>query len=126
MSASWAVGNTVADRITALRDSSARFVLLMAGNSFIEIFEYSTPEPKLVGNGRKVCDHGITHICLDVIDIDAEYSRLKASGMQFHCPPQDYEGGIRLTYGRDPDGNVIELQEIQRRDNPIHLSGLEE
>jgi hypothetical protein len=31
--------------------------------------------------------------------------------MEFNCPPQDLSGGVRATYGRDPDGNVVELQE---------------
>ena len=44
---------------------------------------------------------------------DAEYERLVAAGMTFHCaPPQLGAGMIRATYGRDPDGNIVELQEI--------------
>ena len=57
---------------------------------------------------RPVCDHGITHIAFEVDDLDAEYDRLKAAGMRFHCPPQNL-GVSRVTYGRDPDGNVLEL-----------------
>ena len=41
-------------------------------------------------------------------DVDAEYQRLTAAGMRFHCPPQDL-GGARTTYGRDPDGNVVQV-----------------
>jgi len=40
--------------------------------------------------------------------------------MTFHCPPQDL-GGVRTTYGRDPDGNVIELQEVCEPGHPIAL-----
>jgi len=47
-----------------------------------------------------------------VTDLDAEYARLKAAGMTFHCPPQSIGMDVRTTYGRDPDGNVIELQEV--------------
>jgi hypothetical protein len=32
--------------------------------------------------------------------------------MRFHCPPQAAGKGIRATYGRDPDGNVVELLEV--------------
>ena len=28
---------------------------------------------------------------------------------------------VRTTYGRDPDGNVIELQEVLNPDSPIAL-----
>jgi catechol 2,3-dioxygenase-like lactoylglutathione lyase family enzyme len=118
----WPVGSEVADRITGLRDSSARAALLQTGNAMIELFEYDSPRPSPGDPERPVCDHGITHICLDVTDLDAEYERLGSAGMTFHCPPQDLGDGIRTTYGRDPDGNVIELQEVERRDHPIALA----
>ena len=95
--------------------------MLKAGNAMVEIFEYDSPTPKKGDRRRPVCDHGITHICLDVKDVDAEYERLKAAGMTFHCPPQDLGPIVRTTYGRDPDGNVIELQEIMQTDMPIAL-----
>ena len=69
---------------------------------------------------RPVCDHGITHICLDVADIDAEYERLKSAGMMFRCPPQGM-GGLRATDGRDPDGNVVELLELTDASSPMAL-----
>ena len=53
-------------------------------------------------------------------DIQAEYERLSAAGMRFHCPPLDM-GAVKATYGRDPDGNVVELQEILTEDSPIAL-----
>jgi hypothetical protein len=40
--------------------------------------------------------------------------------MRFHCPPQNL-GGARTTYGRDPDGNVVELQEITDPASPMAL-----
>jgi hypothetical protein len=69
---------------------------------------------------RPVCDHGITHLCLNVTDIDKEYERLNAAGMRFHCPPQ-HMGALKATYGRDPDGNVVELLEVTDAKNPIAL-----
>ena len=109
--AGWPVGAEVADNITGLSGSSAQVAMLRAGNSFIELFQYASPAASPGDPDRPVCDHGITHICLDVTDVDAEYERLTAAGMRFHCPPQDL-GGARTTYGRDPDGNVVEIQEI--------------
>lgn len=117
----WSVGFERADKITGLQGSSARMAMLSAGNAMIEIFQYSSPTPKGGDCRRSVCDHGITHICLEVVGIDAEYERLKKMGMEFHCPPQDFGRGIKATYGRDPDGNVIELQEISNDDHPMAL-----
>ena len=96
-----------------LEKSAARQVMLKSGNAYLEIFEFRSPPPHPADPERPVNDHGYTHFCVDVTDIDAEYERLSAAGMQFHCPPPRLGGGsIRATYGRDPDGNVVELQEI--------------
>jgi len=107
----WPVGTEALDNITGLRDSSARVAMLKAGNACVELFEYATPTPQTAPSNRPVCDHGITHLCLQVTDIDAEYARLSAAGMKFHCPPQPVGDTLRATYGRDPDGNVVELLE---------------
>ena len=68
----------------------------------------------------------VTHIYgFDVKDIDVEYERLVNAGVKFHTPPpkSDQLGGgkIRATYGRDPDGNVIELQEVLDPNSQIRL-----
>lgn len=108
----WTAGNTIADRIIGLRDSEARVVMLRLGKVRLELFEFHHPTPRTADVSRPACDHGITHLCLAVADIHAEYERLRAAGMEFHCPPQDVAGEtIRATYGRDPDGNIIELIE---------------
>ncbi|HKV56473.1 MAG TPA: VOC family protein [Candidatus Binataceae bacterium] len=117
----WEIGTESADQITGLKDSAARVAMLKAGNACIELFEYSAPIPKASEPMRPVCDHGVTHICLDVADIDTEYERLKAAGMTFHCPPQGL-GALRATYGRDPDGNVVELLEVKDANSPMRLT----
>jgi catechol 2,3-dioxygenase-like lactoylglutathione lyase family enzyme len=116
----WEPGAEAADKITGLKNSSARMVMLKAGNACIELFEYSSPLPHPGDPNRPACDHGITHLCLDVRDIEAEYERLKAAGMLFHCPPQKM-GTVSATYGRDPDGNIVELLEVEDASNPMAL-----
>lgn len=108
----WPAGTEIADQVTALHGSAARAAMLHAGNAIIELFQYDSPPPRPGDPKRPVCDHGITHICVDVKDLDAEYARLKAAGVTFHCPPLEIGMGIKTTYGRDPDGNVIEFQEV--------------
>lgn len=112
----WEVGDEKLDSITGLKDSSARIVMLKCGNACVEIFEYITPTPKSSDQGRPVCDHGITHICLQVTDLQSEHERLSRAGMNFHCSPQEV-GDLGVTYGRDPDGNVIELLEAPADSN---------
>jgi catechol 2,3-dioxygenase-like lactoylglutathione lyase family enzyme len=108
--ASWPEGTEDADAIVGLPHSAARVVALWAHNVHIELFEYTQPTPRKRPTDWRVCDYGITHLCLDVTDIDAEYRRLRARGMSFTAPPRTIFA-VRSTYGSDPDGNRIELQE---------------
>ena len=121
----WKQGNRMIDGIVGLHDSAARSAMLRANNTHIEVFEYSNPPGAPVDPARPVSDHGYTHFCIDVSDIDAEYERLSAAGMTFHCPPPSSDelggGSIRATYGRDPDGNVVELQEVLDPAHPMYL-----
>lgn len=111
---SWQQGTAGIDAVTGLKDSAAKVALLRLDNAFLELFEYSSPDPRSGDPRRPVCDHGITHLCVEVTDIDAEYERLSAAGMIFHTAPVTGGGGVRATYGRDPDGNVVELLELSR------------
>ena len=97
--------------------------MLQAGNCFLEFFEYLTPRGAARDPDYPVCDTGLTHIGLNVTGIDAEYERLSANGMRFHKPPIDVgpPGTLRATYGRDPDGNVIELVEVFSAQHPYYL-----
>ncbi len=127
METSWA-DRPMIDDIVGLKNSAAKQAMLRAGNTHVEVFEYSSPEPVAGDPNRPVCDHGYTHFCLDVTDIDAEYERLLAAGMTFHTPPPPLSklgsGKIRATYGRDPDGNVIELQEVLDTSIPFAMDHL--
>ena len=101
--------------ILRLKGASGRVALLRAAAMQIELFEFSCPVPRGGERDRPVCDHGITHFCIEVHDIDATYRRLRDSGVVFHCEPLDFLGGARATYGRDPDGNVFELLEVREK-----------
>lgn len=113
----WQQGNDSADAVTGLKNSAAQAAMLKLGNAFLELFEYQAPAPRTVGADRPVCDHGITHIALQVDDLEAEYRRLSAAGMRFHCAPIS---GFPAVYGRDPDGNVVELMQVAE-DSPMRL-----
>jgi catechol 2,3-dioxygenase-like lactoylglutathione lyase family enzyme len=111
LESAWNGGNPVADAIFGLKGSAVKMAMLRTANAYLEIFEFDNPVGRAGDPDRPVCDAGITHICLSVSDIDGEYARLTAAGMRFHCPPQPASGIGRATYGRDPDGNIIELLE---------------
>ena len=111
------------DKIVGLKASATRTALLRAGNTHIEIFQYLSPKGKNPAGERPACDVGLTHVAFDVVDIDKEYERLKAAGVTFHTPPQ-HVGTFKATYGRDPDGNIFELQEVLDSKHPVALTNL--
>ncbi|MFQ5635256.1 MAG: VOC family protein [Gammaproteobacteria bacterium] len=107
----WPAGTAEADTMTGLENSAARAVMLKLGDSFLEVFEYSSPAARPLDPDRPVCDHGISHVCLLVRDLHGEYARMRAAGMRFHSEPLAQDSGF-VVYGRDPDGNVVELIEF--------------
>ena len=107
----WPPGTRAADEVMGLRDSSGRAAMLRLGDVRLELFQFATPVPRSADAARPVCDHGITHLCLQVDDVDREYERLRALGVPFSSAPRKVGPGTRATYGRDPDGNVVELLE---------------
>jgi catechol 2,3-dioxygenase-like lactoylglutathione lyase family enzyme len=105
-------GFTPFEAVVGLRDVRVRVAQLRAGNLHIEMFEYEHPAPA-PGQSLRACDVGIRHICFDVTDIDAEYTRLKAAGVAAISEPQTIgDTGVRAVYLRDPDDNIVELQEV--------------
>jgi len=97
------------DTILGLDAAKGRVALLRVGSFQIEIFEFASPKPVPAPPARPVCDHGITHFCLDVDAIEALCERLRRAGAAFHCDPLHFPGAGRATYVRDPEGNVFEL-----------------
>lgn len=98
--------------VVGLPGNRARVAHLTAGNVHIEVFQYLDPVPR-PGEARPAQDVGIRHLAFDVTDIDAEYARLKAAGVPSLSEPQNMGPfGLRSVYLRDPDHNIVELQEV--------------
>jgi predicted enzyme related to lactoylglutathione lyase len=45
---------------------------------------------------------------LDSDDVDADFERLTAAGVEFMEQPTDY-GGLRIATLKDPEGNIVQL-----------------
>jgi glyoxylase I family protein len=100
-----------ADAIWGLRGAAARMAILRSRRGFIEMFEFLSPPAEAAPGRPRINAVGLSHLCVQVEDIDAEYARLAAAGVPFQCEPKSFPGLCRATYGRDPDGNIIELVE---------------
>jgi len=53
--------------------------------------------------------------CIDLLvgDVDSVYRRLVGKGVEFSKEPHDAVWGARIALLKDPDGNVLQLTEIQ-------------
>jgi catechol 2,3-dioxygenase-like lactoylglutathione lyase family enzyme len=98
--------------IVGLQNTQLQSAAFNLGNLHMEVFCYHNPKPQ-PGEKRPASDVGIRHIAFDVKDIFTEYERLKAAGVEFISPPQHVpEGKCTSVYFYDPDGNIVEMQEL--------------
>lgn len=103
------------DEIVGVPNSAASSKMLVAGNCYLELFRYSNPKPDDSAVASDPFTNGYTHFCVDVVGIEEEVERLAGLGMTFErahgrAKPVDV-GIVKALYGRDPEGNLIELQE---------------
>lgn len=103
--------DTHAERAIGLTGIKAKMAMLKAPNAFVELWQYSQPEPEDLRS--RPCDYGYPHFALQVDDIQAEYDRLSAHGMEFVGDVVHFGDDASAIYGRDPCGNIIELYEIK-------------
>jgi 3-oxoacyl-[acyl-carrier protein] reductase len=101
----------VAEQVLGVAGTTTRCALMRAGNCFLELFEYLTPQSEGNPARRRPCDYGIAHLAFQVSDIDAAFERFVAAGGSAHHPPVQV-GEARSIYLRDPFGNIIELMQL--------------
>jgi catechol 2,3-dioxygenase-like lactoylglutathione lyase family enzyme len=85
----------------------------------IEIFEFTPGDNTQVHHWNKP---SITHLTLDVKNLNIWYRTLKAQGVNFLCEPQ-CTCGNDWVFLQDPDGNLIELIDLKINYPIIRLLG---
>jgi len=105
----WDESNEAFRKSHAVRESAGRVVMIRRDASRLEIFEYRKPAPRPDIPARANADLGIAHFSIEVREIAKEYERLLAGGMKFQSGLVVQTPTIQMAYGRDPDGNIIEL-----------------
>jgi len=114
------------DLATGLEKSAARGYMMKGHNCYLELFEFSAPEPtEAVTHLPSADEPGIRHLAFFVDDCWAEYERLQElGGIAMGVPAGDDEHGFAV-YCRDPFGNIIELAEIpDPAECPTRLPGV--
>jgi catechol 2,3-dioxygenase-like lactoylglutathione lyase family enzyme len=86
---------------------SGTIIFISLGGTQIELF--GTGEAGAAPASDRAV--GFKHLALSVDDIDAEYGRLKAAGVEFGMVPTTVESGLRIAFFKDPDGNALELMQ---------------
>ena len=99
------------DAMTELVGAECEMIMLKASNLFIEIFEFRSPQVDDSGE-RLLCEHDFTHLALEVQDVHLAWNELGEAGVRWHQPPQEMSTGYLMCYGRDPFGNVLEIQQV--------------
>lgn len=95
------------DRVAGMADVRFDGGWLRLSNAELEFWQYHQPQTTPAAR-RALNAPGWNHVCFESDDLDADYQRLLALGIELHGPPQDV-GSATVLFGRDPDGNVFEL-----------------
>lgn len=109
----WDEANEAFRRTHAEPETKGRVVMLAHGESRLELFQYEKPASRPDIPKRGNADLGIGHFCIQVTDIEKEVDRLARLGMHFQSGVVEQTPVIFNCYGRDPDGNLIEIIEYR-------------
>jgi uncharacterized glyoxalase superfamily protein PhnB len=74
----------------------------------IAIFSLDEME-RMAPGSMQGCGHGSITLMVEVSDVDGEYHRLNALGVEFVMLPTTHPWGARSFWFRDPDGNIIDF-----------------
>lgn len=108
----WQPGNAAFNARLGLEDSAGRIVMMGFGEGArIEFFQFSVPEILRPDTVIGVASPGYSHVCFETDDCFIEHQRLAEAGMKFHAPPLKMPAGGIFTYGRDVDGNIVEIMQ---------------
>lgn len=101
------------DAMMGLKNVKLTTAKLSAPDSnLVELLHFHSHPDKPAWAGSP-CSTGFTHIALTVDDLDATCAKLSKSGVSFSAPPQlSPDGYAKVTYGRGPEGVLLELVEV--------------
>ena len=108
-----------ADAMFGRPNSRARVAYLCGGAAVnsppLELIQFTDQQPE--EQRTDLFRTSVSEICFVTDDIQREYERLSALGVEFLSPPQEFDftadgfGKSRAVYLRDPDGIILELMQ---------------
>jgi catechol 2,3-dioxygenase-like lactoylglutathione lyase family enzyme len=80
--------------------------------ALIELLKYISHDSG-INNRSGIVNAGISHFALTVENLEELYNKMILDGIIFNAPPQlSPDGYAKVTFCKDPDGNLIELVEV--------------
>ena len=103
------------DAMMGLKDVRVTTVKLAAPDDrMIELLHFQSHPDRPAWEGTPYST-GFTHVAMTVADLEASCERLKREGVVFSAPPQlSPDGAVKVTYGKGPEGVLLELVEVIR------------
>ena len=113
----FAIGNEDFRKGIGLPDAEAIVAHLMVPNSDVEIELLQFRETKNLSSPSPANTQGYRHFALVVDDLTESWKDLKEKGISFLSEPIAVEepkevAGFQFVYFLDPEGNIIELNEL--------------
>lgn len=101
------------DAMMGLKNVRVTTVKLAASDgNIIELLHFHSHPDQPAWTGTPYST-GFTHIALTVDNLDAVCHKLAEAGVTFSAPPQrSPDGYAKVTYGRGPEGVLLELVEV--------------
>ncbi len=108
----WDEGRYI-DTFQALAGVKLRYIKLDAPDgSRIELL-HDVHHPGTPAPSNVLCDPGIRHIAFAVADAGLAWRTLRANGAETLSEPLlSPDGGAKVFFARDPEGNLIEIVEV--------------
>lgn len=110
------------DRMGGLVDAQIEGAWLPAGNLQLELWQFHAPQSSAEAT-RHLFDPGYSRLCLESDDLDADAARLVALGGALLSGSLESKQ-LRAILGRDPEGNLVEIVELQGLGAGLSLSAL--
>lgn len=104
----FSVGGESFSRGVGIRNASAEFVHLDAGETRLELVEYEPTGES--GADSRVNSPGTKHVAFSVDDLDAFYESLP-DDVPTISDPTTTESGTHILFLRDPEENLVEVLE---------------
>jgi len=105
------VAGEPSDTLLSLRDVELHAVYIERDGFRLELLHFGSPRSPARPPERRINDLGLTHLSVQVANVDEALARLEEQGASVDRPTRIAAGGDRAVaaFVRDPDGLPIEL-----------------